>query len=144
MPRANRARRGGRPSGEKASLEMLAYCRTLHAAQLARGGRSHHEQSATSHAPYDSETWPWAISTPPVTVKVAGCAVGLKEHKGDKLLSKEWRIESTSWRLLATLESYRCPGGHEHGSSLGSNRLWRTTIYTPFFAQLVATALLAE
>ena len=144
VQRINRARCGGRPRGEKASLDLLAYIRELHAAQLERGGRCHHEQSASSRAPFDSNEWPWAISTPPVTVKVAGCAVGLKDRKGEKLLGKEWRVESTSWRLLVTLEPYKCPGGHVHGSSLGSNRLWRTAIYTAFFAQLIATALLAE
>ena len=123
---------------------MLAYCRKLHQAQLERGGRSHHEQSANSHAPFDSEEWPWAISTPPVAVKVAGCAVGLKEHGGERLLAKEWRIESSSFPLLASLEPYKCAGGHEHGVSLGAGRLWRTAVYPAFFAQIVAAALLAK
>ena len=144
VQRINSARCGRRPRGEKASLELLAYIRDLHTAQLERGGRCHHEQSASSRAPFDSNEWPWGISSPPVTVKVAGCAVGLKDRKGEKLLTKEWRVESTSWRLLVALEPYKCPGGHVHGSSLGSNRLWRTAIYTAFFAQLIATALLAE
>ena len=111
---------------------------------MERGGGCHHEQSANSNAPFDSDMWPWAISTPPLSVKVAGCAVGLKEHGGEKLLAKEWRIESTSFPLLTALQPYKCAGGHEHGKSLGSNRLWRTAVYPPFFAQLCATALLAE
>ena len=77
----NTARYGKRPAGEKAAIRMLAYCRELHRQQLERGGRCHHEQSAQSHAPFDSGDWPWAISNPPVTVKVAGCAVGLKQRK---------------------------------------------------------------
>ena len=88
--------------------------------------------------------WPWAISIPPVTTKVAGCAVGLKEHKADKLLAKEWRIESSSFPLLAALEPYKCPGGHEHGESIGSGKLWRTAKYPPLFAQLVTPPLLTE
>ena len=93
---------------------------------------------------FDSTEWPWAISTPPVTTKVAGCAVGLKEHGGDKLLAKEWRIESSSFPLLAALEPYKCPGGHEHGLSLGGGKKWRTAKYPPFFAQLIAAVLLME
>ena len=103
-------------------MQMLSYCRDLHTAQQERGGRSHHEQSASSHAPFDSDEWPWAISKPPVSVKVAGCAVDLTDHKGEKLLAKEWRIESSSFPLLASLEPYKCPGGHEHGESHGSGR----------------------
>ena len=125
-------------------MKLLAYNRKLHAAQLERGGRCHHVKNASSRAPFDSNEWPWGISTPPVTVKVAGCAVGLKDRKGEKLLAKEWRVESSSWRLLAVLEPYRCPGGHVHGQSMGSNKLWRTANYTAFFAQLIATALLTE
>ena len=144
VQRINKGRTGARPKGEEASMQMLSYCRDLHTAQQERGGRSHHEQSASSHAPFDSDEWPWAISKPPVSVKVAGCAVGLTDHKGEKLLAKEWRIESSSFPLLASLEPYKCPGGHEHGESLGSGRLWRTAKYTPFLAQLVATVLLME
>ena len=88
--------------------------------------------------------WPWATSTPPITTKVAGCAVGLKEHGGDRLLAKEWRIESSSFPLLAALEPYKCPGGHEHDLSLGGGKLWRTAKYPPFFAQLIAAVLLME
>ena len=145
VQRINHARNGGkRPAREKASLRTLAYCRDLHRERLGQGGRCHHEQSAQSHAPFDSTEWPWAISTPPVTTKVAGCAVGLKEHGGDKLLAKEWRIESSSFPLLAALEPYKCPGGHEHGLSLGGGKLWRTAKYPPFFAQLIAAVLLME
>ena len=118
---------------------MLAFCRDLHLAQLERGDRSHHEQSAQSKAPFDSEMWPWAISIPPVTTKVAGCAVGLKEHKGDKLLAKEWRIESTSFKLLAALESYKCLGRHEHGQSIGSGKSWRTAKHPLFFERVCET-----
>ena len=106
VQRVNKARYGKRPTGEKAGLQMLAHCRDLHTAQLQRGGRCHHEQSANSHAPFDSEVWPWAISTPPVTVKVAACAVGLKEHDGEKLLAKECKIDSSCFPLLAALEPY--------------------------------------
>ena len=134
----SRLGRRWRPAGEKESLEMLAYCRELHQAQVERVGRCHHEQSAMSHAPFDSGVWPWAISTPPVSVKVAGCSVGLKYK--EKLLAKEWRIESTSFPLLAALEPYKCAGGHEHGRSLG--RLWATAKYPPFFAHIVAEVLL--
>ena len=146
VQRINKGRHGKRwrPAGEKAGLQMLSYCRKLHAEQQERGGRCHHEQSAQSHAPFDSEMWPWAISNPPVTAKVAGCAVGLKEYGGGKLLAKEWRVESSSFKLLESLEPYKCPGGHEHGESLGSNRLWRTACYPAFFASLVAAALVAE
>ena len=139
VQRINKRRTGARPKGEEASMQMLSYCRDLHTAQQERGGRSHHEQSASSHAPFDSGEWPRAISKPPVSVKVAGCAVGLTDHKGEKLLAKEWRIESSSFPLLASLEPYKCPGGHEHGESLGSGRLWRGAKYPPFLAQLVAT-----
>ena len=76
--------------------------------------------------------------------KVAACAVGMKEYRGERLLAKEWRVESTCWALLAAMEPYKCAGGHEHGQCLGSNKLWRTAAYPPFFAKLVATALLAE
>ena len=68
----------------------------------------------------------------------------MKEHGGDKLLAKEWRIESSYFKLLAALEPYKCPGGHEHGASLRSNSLWRTAKYPPFFASLVAAALVPE
>ena len=121
---------------DKAGLQILSYCRDLHKEQLERGGRCHHEQSAQSHAPFDSEMWPWAISNPPV--------MGPKERGGDKLLAREWRIESSCFKLLESLNPYKCPGGHEHGVSLGSNQLWRTAKYPPFFASLVATALVAE
>ena len=70
--------------------------------------------------------------------------MGLKEHGGDKLLAKEWRIESSCFKLLESLNPYKCPGGHEHGVSLGSNQLWRIAKYPPFFASLVAAALVGE
>ena len=128
VQRINKARNGKRwrPAGEEAGLKTLAYCRDLHVAQLQRGRRCHHEQSANSHAPFDSEVWPWTISTPPATVKVAACSVGLKEHDGEKLLAKEWRIESSCVNMLVALEPYTCPKRHEHGQSIGSNNLWRT------------------
>ena len=47
-------RRGRRPSGEKEAMHLRSFCRTLHRAQRARGGRSHHEQSVALRWP--SET----------------------------------------------------------------------------------------
>ena len=54
MQRVNKARLGRRwrPAGEKEGLQMLSFTRDLHFAQLERGGRFHHEQSAQSKAPF--------------------------------------------------------------------------------------------
>ncbi len=110
----------GRPPGEEAAKKLLRFCRTLHEDQQCRGGRSHHEQSAKSHEPFDGTAKPWAISKRYESVKVAGCAVGLQEPGGQqRLLSKEWQIETTSESLLRALGPLRCPGGHEHGQALG-------------------------
>ncbi len=48
LQRINKARHHDdwRPAGEKVALDTLKWCRRLHRQQLARGGRSHHEQSA--------------------------------------------------------------------------------------------------
>ena len=111
------------------------------------GGRSHHEQSARSSAPFDDprQTWPWAISDPPKSQVVSGCQVGLRERWGSGLLlAKEWRVESTSEELLIVLAPYICQGGHDHGSCLGKRRLQLTGRYTPMFAQLVLQALRPE
>ena len=72
--RFNVGRKKWRPASEASGLRVLKFCRKLHAEQRARGGRSHHEQSAVSHAPYDSDKWPWALSADykDNTVKVAG------------------------------------------------------------------------
>ncbi len=70
--------------------------------------------------------------------------MGLKEHGGTKLLAKEWMIQSSSEELLAQLKPYVCPGNHEHGESLGANKLWRTAIYTPLLVTAIAEALLTK
>ena len=72
---------------------------------------------------------------------MAGCSVGLTDKNGT-LIAKEWMIESTSARLREVLRPYRCSGGHDHADSMGGNRLWRTAIYTPMLAALIAEALL--
>ena len=136
-----------RPPSEDASVAMLMFCRHQHCEQKTRGGRSHHEQSARSSAPFDDprQTWPWAISDPPKSQVVSGCQVGLRERWGSGLLlAKEWRVESTSEELLIVLAPYICQGGHEHGNCLGKRRLQLTGRYTPMFAQLVLQALRPE
>lgn len=135
---------GWRPKGEAATLRGLAFCRKLHREQQARGGRSHHEQSASSREPFDGEHWPWAISKDweHTSTKVAACSVGLYDRTGQKLLAKEWRIETSSERLRIALGPYKCSGGHEHGQALGD--LGRTSTYTPFFAVAVAEAILGN
>ena len=56
VQRINRSRFGRwRPKGEEQAIGNLAFFRSLHRDQQARGGRSHHEQSATSRAPFDGE-----------------------------------------------------------------------------------------
>ena len=133
-----------RPSGEQEALSMLRYIRLLHQEQLQRGGRSHHEQSAVSHAPFDGKHWPWGISREfkLKSVCVNGCSVGLMNKRGTLLLKKAWRIESSSKQLLDCLRPYKCSGKHEHGDTHGN--LWRTACYTPLFACLVAEALLSS
>jgi hypothetical protein len=135
-----------RPPREAAALQMLDYCRKLHRVNQAQGGRSHHEQSGQSRAPFDGDTWPWAVSKDygERCVKVAGCSVGLYDREGENLLAKEWQIETTSERLRAALRPCLCAGGHEHGKTLGGRRLWATAKYTPYLATLVAEALLTR
>ncbi len=70
--------------------------------------------------------------------------MGLKQHNSDKLLAKEWMIQSSSEELLAQLKPYICPGNHEHGESIGANRLWRTAIYPPLMVTAIAEALLTK
>ncbi len=137
-------RRRWRPSGEQASLNLLAFLKKTRKANIERGGRSHHEQSAASRAPCDGGSWPWAISSDfeENTASVAGCSVGLMDHLDEKPLAKQWRVESTSAELLSALTPYKCAGGHEHGISLGN--LERTASYTPFFCTLVAEVLLKK
>lgn len=137
---------GWRPPCEKVSLELLDFCRReLHPGQVARGGRSHHEQSERSRVPFDNRlraSWPWAVSCPVQSQTVAGCQVGLREQWGARrLLSKEWRIESTSSELLSALTGYSCPGGHKHGECLRARQLRLTGGYTPLFANLVYEAI---
>ena len=134
--------RNWRPKGEKEALSMLRYLRTLHLVQQRRGGRSHHEQSNLSRAPFDSGPWPWGLSRGANSVAVNGCAVGLTNKDGTLLLKKAWRIESSSEYLLDCLRPYKCNGQHEHGECLG--QLWRTACYTRFFASLVAETLVGE
>ena len=136
---------GWRPPSEEACLAMLSFCRLeLHPEQLARGGRSHHEQSACSSAPFDDplHTWPWAISNPPKSQRVFGCQVGLRELGGlRRLLATEWRVESTSEELLSAFVHYQCRGDHAHGSSFATHRMPLTVKYTPRFAHLVSYLL---
>ena len=54
-------RKEWRPRGEKQAFKMLYFCRALHRDQQFRGGRSHHEQSASSRMPFDGEEWPYAV-----------------------------------------------------------------------------------
>ena len=138
----NAGHRRWRPAGERVSLELLEFLKKLHKANVKRAGRSHHEQSAASRAPCDGGIWPWAISSDfgVNAQSVAGCAVGLTDHMGQKPLAKQWRVESTSAALLEALSPYKCSGGHEHGIGLGN--LERTAAYTPFFCTLVAEVLL--
>ena len=132
----------GRPAGEAAATRLLRFCRTLHRDQQSRGQRSHHEQSARCHDPFDATAKPWAISSEYRTAKCAGCAVGLREPTGRKrLLRKEWQIESTSDSVLAALRSLRCPGGHEHGSATGSVAA-ASAGYTRAFACIVYSAVM--
>ncbi len=132
----------GRPPGEEAAKKLLGFCRALHKDQRARGGRSHHEQSATSHEPFDGPGRPWAISKRYKSVKVSGCAVGLREPGGQqRLLSKEWQIESTSASLLRALEPLKCPGGHAHGQALGQAAR-HSASYPRAFVCIVYQALL--
>ena len=134
-----------RPRGEAQALQMLRYIRRLHRVQASLGGRSHHEQSASSLAPFDGSTWAWAICKDYdiSSCIVAGCSVGLRNKAGE-LLAKAWRIESTSLALLMALGPCKCSGGHEHGNCLGAHRLWRTAIYTPYLATLIAEALVGS
>ncbi len=103
-----------RPVGEQLALDLSRYLKKPHGAQQKRGGRSSHEQSASSRAPCDGGEWPWAISSGYAenSTCVAGCAVGLLNREG-ALLAKQWRVESTSARLLAALAPYKCSGGPE-------------------------------
>ena len=68
--------------------------------------------------------------------------MGLYDRAGKKLLAKEWRIETSSEQLREVLEPYKCSGGHEHGEGIGD--LARTSTYTPYFATLVAEAILGK
>ena len=52
--------------------------------------------------------------------------MGLHDKEGEKLLFKEWQIETSSELLRQVLRPCLCPGNHEHGKSLGGGRLWRT------------------
>ena len=52
--------------------------------------------------------------------------MGLYDKEGKKLLFKEWRIETTSEVLRLILKPCLCPGNHDHGTSIGGKRLWRT------------------
>ncbi len=103
-------RRTTRPAGEKTALDLLSYLRGLYKAQQKRGGRSHHEQSATSRGPCGGDEWPWGISSnyEEHSTSVAGCAVGLLDKEGEKLLAKHWRIESNCGELLAAMAPYKC------------------------------------
>lgn len=75
--------------------------------------------------------------------QVASCAIGLSNREGE-LLAKEWQLESSSCRLREILRPYRCPGGHTHGDSMGGDTLWRTAVYTPLFAALIAQTLVLQ
>ena len=131
-----------RPRGGSQSLLMLKFCRKLHRKQKLLGGNCHHEQSLMSLIPFDGTCWPWAIGSNYVkhSVKVVGCAVGLRNHRRE-LLAKAWRIESTNAFLLKCLYPLSCPGNHEHALSVG-RQLWRTAKYPPFLVSLIGEALL--
>ena len=96
-----------------------------------------------SRCPFDGAEWPWAATSASTymdkSVRVSGCAVGLLDHRGELLLPKEWRVESTCRSLLALLAPYVCSGGHPHGTSEGHTA--RTASYTPLFATVVYAAL---
>ena len=68
--------------------------------------------------------------------------MGLSDRTGHNLLAKEWRIETTAERLRMALGPYKCSGGHDHVEALGD--LGRTSTYTPFFAVVVAEAILGD
>ena len=73
-----------------------------------------------------------------------GCAVGLYDKEGEKLLFKEWQIETSSELLRQVLRPCLCPGNHVHGKSIGGGRLWRTAKYTTFLCCLIAETLLTQ
>lgn len=110
------ARKKWRPSGEAAAIDMLKFMRAQHRAQKRRGGRGHHEQSAASRCPFDSDEWPWALSKyyRENSVRVAGCAVGLMDHRGELLLPKEWRVESSCPTVLAAMRPYLAAHARAH------------------------------
>ena len=65
------------------------------------------------------------------TAIIAGCRVNLKNHKTQKLLGKEWRLECTNHQLASIIHSpCQCEPGYQHASCEGS--MTRTSaFYTP-------------
>ena len=90
------------------------------------------------------ESWPWAISAEyrDISSKVAGCSVGLYDQAQQKLLFKEWRVETTSETLRRVLAPCLCAGGHDHGKTLGSGRLRLTAKYPSYMCTRQGTTLL--
>ena len=68
--------------------------------------------------------------------------MGLYDKEQEKLLFKEWQVETTNATLRAVLAPCLCPGNHEHGKALGGGRLRRTAKYPLFLCALIAEAFL--
>ncbi len=136
-------RRGGRrPCGEAAQRRLLGYCRGLHRLQRSLGGRSHHEQSAVSRAPFDSRRRPWAVLPGTAAATIAGCAVGLRERGGRRrLLAKAWWVESSYLALVTRLAQLRCSGTHRHGVCMGRQQTAASANYTPKLVCCIADAI---
>ena len=128
-----------RPAGEAQAMDLIHYLRKTGQDQIDRGDDAHHEQSSTCKFPFDGTQWPSTM--PPLqragSTCVIGCAVGLRSREGAAFLGKRWRGESTDKRLLAVLRgNSKCLCGRQHGSSLETDRCWRTAIYPAYLGAL--------
>ena len=79
------------------------------------------------------------------TSVISCCQVNVRDHSGQALLGKEWRIESTS-ASFAHAAQLPCPGEHcrkHHAHAEGSD-VSKTAFYSPEFAKRVVHHMLRD
>ena len=79
------------------------------------------------------------------TSVISCCQVNVRDHSGQALLGKEWRIESTSASFAHAVQ-LPCPGEHckkQHAQAEGSD-VSKTAFYSPEFAKRVVYHMLRD
>jgi hypothetical protein len=92
--------------------------------------------------PKDSSGWKerltqrWIQSLETETVRVDGCAMGLRSLKTGLLLYKPWRIETTCQEMKDVFKNCTCSGEHKHQPCEGSETT-RSGFYTPMMSKKI-------